>query len=100
MMLWIAVHFAALAVGAWLVLSPGAALLLASPALLLAVIAIPLDVQAIMRAMFALVYRRWLWDHWDKGYCRVVRVTGWRSALVETQGGKRRHMTACFWGLE
>jgi len=41
-MLWIAVHFAALAFGAWAVLSPGAALLLAWPALLLAAIAIPI----------------------------------------------------------
>ena len=41
MLLWIAVHFAALAVGAWAVLSPGAALLLAWPALLLAVMSIP-----------------------------------------------------------
>ena len=42
MMLWVAVHLAALSFGAWLVLRPGAALLLASPALLLAAIAIPI----------------------------------------------------------
>lgn len=37
MMLWIAMHLAALAVGAWVVLSNEAALLLAWPALMLAV---------------------------------------------------------------
>jgi hypothetical protein len=41
MMLWIAVHLAALAVGAWAVLSNEAALLLAWPALMLAVMSIP-----------------------------------------------------------
>ncbi len=41
MLLWIAVHFAALAVGAWAVLSNEAALLLAWPALVLAVLSIP-----------------------------------------------------------
>jgi hypothetical protein len=48
----------------------------------------------MIRALFTVVYRRWL--HGD----RVLRVTGWRSALVETPHGRRRHMTACFWGLE
>jgi hypothetical protein len=41
MLLFIAVHFAALAVGAWAVLSPQAALLLAWPALMLVVLSIP-----------------------------------------------------------
>jgi len=105
-LLWIAIHFAALSIGAWLVLSPGAALLLAWPALLLVVMSIPRDArwadvaQALMRSVFALVYRRWLWDHWHKNHYRVVRVTSWRSALLESRNGlQRRHMTACFWGL-
>jgi hypothetical protein len=41
MMLWVAVHFAALAFGSWVVLSNEAALLLAWPALMLAVMSIP-----------------------------------------------------------
>lgn len=41
LMLWIALHLAALAFGAWAVLSHQAALLLAWPALMLAVLSIP-----------------------------------------------------------
>lgn len=51
---------------------------------------------------FARVYRRWLWDGWLGTHDRVLRVRGWRSALVAsvTREGRecsRRHMAACFW---
>ena len=41
MLLFVAIHLAGLAVGAWAVLSVESALLLASPALMLAVLSIP-----------------------------------------------------------
>jgi hypothetical protein len=100
MLLFFAVLFASLAVGAWAVLSNEAALLLAWPALLLAVLSIPFDGQIILRPMFALVYRQWLWNDWYTRPDRVVRVAGWRTAVVETPARQRRVMTACFWGLE
>jgi hypothetical protein len=107
-LLFAAVHLAALAVGAWAVLGEPAARLpllwaamLAGAALFLRLVA-PSDwapLQIIMRPVFALVYRRWLWNAWHPTNDRVIRVTGWRSAIVETRSGQRRHMTACFWGL-
>lgn len=96
LMLFAAVHLAALTFGAWAVMGPDAALLLAWLALMLTVLSLPLA-----RWLFSVVYRRWLWDHWHKNYCRVIRVTSWRSALLESRNGReRRHMTACFWGLD
>jgi hypothetical protein len=109
MMLFAAVHLAALAVGAWAVIGEPAARLpllwaamLAGAALFLRLVA-PSDafsLQSILRPVFEFVYRRWLWCDWHKAHDSVVRVTGWRSAIVETRSGQRRHMTACFWGLQ
>jgi hypothetical protein len=101
MMLWIAVHLAALAVGAWAVLSNEAALLLAWPALVLAVLSMPFDGQIILRPLFALVWRRWLWDDWTQAPLRVERITSWRSArVVDKFGGRRSNVAFCVWGLE
>jgi hypothetical protein len=101
MMLFFAVLFAALAFGSWVVLSPQAALLLAWPALALAVLSIPFDWQIILRPLFSLVYRRWLWDYGTEEPLRVELVKGWRTARVVNKfGGRRSTITACFWGLE
>ena len=110
LMLFAAAHLVALAFGAWVVMGEPAARLplllaamLAGAALFLRLVApsAEFSLQSILRPVFALVYRRWMWDHWHKDYCRVVRVTSWRSALLESPNGReRRHMTACFWGLQ
>ena len=100
MLLFVAVHLAGLAVGAWVVLSVEAALLLTWLAVMLTVMSLPFGKQMLLRPLFAFVYRRWLWNDWHLTRDRVLRVTGWRSALVKTRDGQRRHMTACFWGLE
>lgn len=31
---------------------------------------------------------------------KVVRVKGWRSAIIETPYGSRRHVWFCFWWLK
>lgn len=48
-----------------------------------------------MKFLFALVYRKWL----DKGD-KVIRVKGWRTALIETRGGNRKTMTPIFWWFD
>ena len=101
LMLFATVHLAALAFGAWVVMGSEAALILAWVTVGLIALSIPLDAQIILRPLFALIYRRWMWDHWSKNYYKVVRVTSWRGALLESRNGReRKHMTACFWGLE
>jgi hypothetical protein len=110
LLLLAAVHLAALAFGAWVVMGAEAASLLllwagmlAWPALFLRLVAPSGDwapLQSILRPLFALVYRRWLWDEWSQTHFRVERVTGWRSArIADHRGGRRRNMAACFWGL-
>jgi hypothetical protein len=109
LLLLAAVHLAALAFGAWVVMGAEAASLLllwagmlAWPALFLRLVA-PRDassLQSILRPVFALVWRRWLWDEWTQSHFRVERVTGWRSARISDQrGGRRGNVAFCFWGL-
>ena len=110
LLLLAAVHLAALAVGAWAVMGEPAARLpllwaamLAGAALFLRLV-VPSDafsLQSILRPLFALVWRRWLWDGWTQSHFRVERVTGWRSARISDQrGGRRSNVAFCFWGLE
>ena len=109
LMLFASVHLAALAFGTWVVMGEPAARLpllvaamLAGAALFLRLVA-PSDafsLQSILRPVFALVWRRWLWDEWTQSHFRVERVTGWRSARISDQrGGRRSNVAFCFWGL-
>ena len=43
--------------------------------------------------LFAWVWRRRLIDPWTQTPCRVVRVTGWRSCLLDTPSGQRARVT-------
>lgn len=45
-----------------------------------------------IRWLWSFVWQKWL-DDGDK----VIRVTGWRSALIETSYGRRRGLACCFW---
>lgn len=61
--------------------------------------------QRFLCWLFAIVYRRWLWNPYYKNHDRVLRVKGWRTALVITGSlpfphGQRRTMTACFWRFQ
>jgi hypothetical protein len=47
--------------------------------------------QVVLSFIFSLVYRKWL-EEGDK----VLKVRGWRTALVETKYKNRRCMTPCF----
>ena len=52
--------------------------------------------------LWARVYRRWLWNDFYGTHDKVLRVIGWRTALVSsvTKTGRetsRRCMMPCFW---
>ena len=55
--------------------------------------------QRMLCWIFAVVYRRWLWDDWAGKPATVVKVKGWRTALIDSSRG-RSTMTPLFWGLE
>jgi len=44
---------------------------------------------------------RWMWNFvWQKWLDKdetVIKVTGWRSALIEGKYGRRRGLACCFW---
>jgi len=75
---------------------PGVSLMLLAG---VAVVACRMWARRIACATFALVYRRWLFDDWAGKPARVVRVLGWRTAIIDSSRG-RSTMTACFCWLE
>lgn len=55
--------------------------------------------------LWARVYRRWLWNEWYGNHDKVLRVIGWRTALVASgrapeYRGQRRYITPCFWWFQ
>lgn len=56
----------------------------------------------IVRKAWELVYRKWLWSDFYKTHAQVIRVKGWRTALVKEVNSKgnevNRYTTSpCFW---
>jgi len=52
--------------------------------------------------LWSRIYRRWLWNDYYGTYDKVLKVMGWRTALVTnvTKAGReanRRCMSPCFW---
>jgi hypothetical protein len=39
---------------------------------------------------------RWTWQHWLSDGDKVIRVKGWRTALVESRSGQRSTITPLF----
>jgi hypothetical protein len=54
----------------------------------------------ITRWLFSIIYRKWLWSSYSKTYSKVIRVKGWRTALIERDGYERSTITPIFWGLK
>ena len=56
--------------------------------------------NSFTRWLFSKVYKNWLADsyyaHGAKKSRRVIKVKGWRCALVETYSGQRTTMSPCF----
>ena len=69
-------------------------------------VGLPIDLRVgrhpLLCRLWSRVYRRWLWNEFYGTHDRVLRVIGWRTALVcsVTKSGReasRRGMTPCFW---
>lgn len=41
-----------------------------------------------------------VWQNWLDPDDRIVCVTGWRSALIDTKGGERKQISCCFWWFD
>jgi hypothetical protein len=50
----------------------------------------------LLNFIFSIVYRRWLWCEFTQRHDRVIRVKGWRTAIVESAGKRRHTMSPCF----
>jgi len=46
-----------------------------------------------MKRLFALIWHRFLRDGEDK----VIKITGWRSAIIDRKGSGRAYVWFCFW---
>ncbi len=56
-----------------------------------------------VKFIFCLIWRRWLRNTWNPEkykYHKVVKIYGWRSALVDWPCGQRAHSTFCFWWFQ
>ncbi len=51
----------------------------------------------LLRILFSIIYRKWLWNDFHKNYDKVIIVRGWRLALVDSKCGGRRTMSPVFW---
>ena len=47
-----------------------------------------------MKTLFGLIWRKRL-----EGYS-LVQVTGWRSCIVDSDGGSRFRVSFCLWGFQ
>jgi hypothetical protein len=56
--------------------------------------------QPVLCWIFARVWRKWIFPDWVGRPSRVVRVIGWKSALIDSHSGCRHRMTVCLFSLE
>lgn len=59
----------------------------------------------VLRSVWALIYRKWLWNDFYETYAKVIAVRGWRTALIaelyrDGSEAGRKMITPCFWGLD
>ena len=50
----------------------------------------------MLKLLYKIIYRKWLWNDFHKCHDTVLEVKGWRTARVETKGGSRKLMSPCF----
>lgn len=53
----------------------------------------------IARWLWAIIWKKWLWNDFYQEYGKVIKVKGWRTALVETPTS-RVTITPLFWPLK
>jgi len=47
--------------------------------------------------LFALIYKKWIYYENCGRYAKIIKVKGWRTALIETPYGERMTVSPCFW---
>ena len=62
---------------------------------------VPILQQWFLCPLFALVYKKWLWNEFYGTYDKVLHVKGWRSARVQSVsksgvGVNVKYMQPCF----
>lgn len=50
--------------------------------------------------IFSFIYKKHLENWWDEKSAKVIFITGWRNALIETPSGYRSRISFCFLWLK
>jgi len=53
-------------------------------------------IQKLLCWLYPIFYSKWLTDTSGEN-SKVIKVRGWRTALIETRWGTRMTITICFW---
>jgi len=43
----------------------------------------------MVNKLWSVIFKKWLWDNWNKEYYKVIKVKAWNVALVEGKYGTR-----------
>jgi hypothetical protein len=52
--------------------------------------------KKVVNVIWALIWRKWLWNSYDQDYEKVIKVKGWRTAIVQDKSAHRRSISPCF----
>lgn len=52
--------------------------------------------QSPLDFLFSKLYKKWLWNSHSKDYDKVIEVSNWRCALIESTSGNRKRICPCF----
>jgi len=50
----------------------------------------------MIKWLYSQVWKHWLWNEFYQTYDKVIKVYGWRTALVEAKSGARKVTSPCF----
>lgn len=50
----------------------------------------------MIKWLYSIVWKRWLWNDYFKDYDRVIKVKGWRTAIIEDKAKHRATNSPCF----
>ena len=54
----------------------------------------------MIKIIFSFVWRKWLYDYHTGKQSKVIKVRGWRSALIDKPFGQRMGVTFCLFPWE
>jgi len=50
----------------------------------------------MVKKVYSLAYRHWLWNDFYQCHDKVIEVKGWRTARIESKSGERVLASLCF----